>query len=179
MALSRFATLYVLFGAMLAISAPASHAQVNFIGFCADDRSMGMFIGDGKSALTCSSETAVSDAKRIAISFADRFARQGCVRFSQNRCDAICSQAGTVPLRGPAAHGATFSQDRQRQQLFPADSVQWVNRGGGFCTRTQIMQADSGTPSGASVCPVWHYPFHTQKTAGTARAFSFCGCACR
>jgi hypothetical protein len=185
MTLSRFAILLALFVAMLALGAPASHAQVNYIGFCADDPSMGMFIGDGKSAMYCSSDAAYSEAKRNAISFADRFARQGCARFSQDRCTSICSQNGTTPLKGSDAQGATFTQERQRQKGWPADSVQWINRGGGFCARTWIVMADGGTPSGPNVCPNTGYSFFhpfqffTQKTAGTARAFSWCGCACR
>jgi len=40
---------------MLSIGAPASHA-LNFIAFCTDDPSMGMFIGDGASGRSCDAE---------------------------------------------------------------------------------------------------------------------------
>lgn len=186
MTLRRFATLPALFVAMLTIGAPASRAQVNYIGFCVDDPSMGIFVGTGRSAPYCSSNTAYEEARRFAISNADRFSRQGCVGFSESRCTTICAQNHSSPLKGTAAQGATFTQERQRQTLWPADSMQWISRAGGFCTRTQSAGAEAGSIlTGGNVCPNYHYSFFrptvffTQKTIGTARALSWCGCACR
>ena len=139
---------------MLALGAPASHAEVTYIGFCADDTSMGMFIGTVKAPSIGVQTLAYSEAQRIAISFADRFARQGCGEFLAKQMQQHLQPARHLSAARPRRpRGATFSLARQAQQFLPAIVCSGSTGAAAFAHGLGIMNADSGTPSGPNVCP--------------------------
>jgi hypothetical protein len=164
---------------LLGAGSPQARAQLNAIAFCADDPSMGVFEGVGVSAPTCSSDSALSQAKSLAIGFASGFATGGCVRFSAARCTSICQMSGATRLAGPEAHGATFSSTLQDMKGFSADRVLMLNRGNGFCARVRFMDGSASyTGPDACINAPFNWPLRRPKYQATAKADSFCGCVC-
>ena len=155
---------------VLMLTSTAS-AQLDPIGFCADDGRQGTSFRRLGLVQNCYDWMARDGAIAQAIREAERAARDNCgAWFNAQRAQTVCNNLGASFSPGAALdiHIQPPSQ--------PARTVGFINRTAGSCFRTSLVEPVT-TRSVAGSCSTlftWWQP--TQ--AGT-RALSRCGYVCR